>query len=190
MMINHYCNSQLSIYEFSQSVRRARELHATADPRGRSDSLRPGSPFGAVRPEPCGGAGEARRDRPAPRRAGARRRGLPPRAPREAGEAAGGKARCPVPRPGMPLPRDQPPRCHARRDHGPRRKPDRLQLAQARTAVKAAHERGSVALEASVAISVDGIIDPHGTRTVLGICLSVLRSTPVEGADGYRVFRL
>jgi hypothetical protein len=25
---------------------------------------------------------------------------------------------------------------------------------------------------------------------VLGICLSVVRSTPIEGADGYGVFRL
>ena len=38
-------------------------------------------------------------------------------------------------------------------------------------AVEAAQERGSVALEASGAISDDGIIDPRDTRTVLGICL-------------------
>jgi len=36
----------------------------------------------------------------------------------------------------------------------------------------------------------DGIIDPRDTRTVLGICLSVVRNTPIEGADGYGVFRL
>jgi len=62
--------------------------------------------------------------------------------------------------------------------------------AQIRAAVEAAQERGSVALEASGAISDDGIIDPRDTRTVLGICLSVVRNTPIEGAEGYGVFRL
>ena len=59
-----------------------------------------------------------------------------------------------------------------------------------REVVAAAQDAGSVALEASGAISDDGIIDPRDTRTVLGICLSVVRSTPIEGADGYGVFRL
>ncbi len=59
-----------------------------------------------------------------------------------------------------------------------------------RAAVERAQEAGSIALEASGAISDDGIIDPRDTRTVLGICLSVVRNTPVEGADGYGVFRL
>ncbi len=40
------------------------------------------------------------------------------------------------------------------------------------------------------AISDDGIIDPRDTRTVLGICLSVVRNRPIEGAEGYGVFRL
>jgi len=62
--------------------------------------------------------------------------------------------------------------------------------AQIVAAVEAAQERGSVALEASGAISDDGIIDPRDTRTVLGICLSVVRNTPIEGAEGYGVFRL
>jgi acetyl-CoA carboxylase carboxyltransferase component len=57
-------------------------------------------------------------------------------------------------------------------------------------AVEAAQEQGSIALEASGAISDDGIIDPRDTRTVLGICLSVVRTKPIEGADGYGVFRL
>ncbi len=59
-----------------------------------------------------------------------------------------------------------------------------------REAVEAAQEAGSIALEASGAISDDGIIDPRDTRTVLGICLSAVRNTPVEGAAGYGVFRL
>jgi acetyl-CoA carboxylase carboxyltransferase component len=62
--------------------------------------------------------------------------------------------------------------------------------AQIVAAVEAAQERGSVALEASGAISDDGIIDPRDTRTVLGICLSVVRNKAIEGADGYGVFRL
>ncbi|MGH0033053.1 MAG: acyl-CoA carboxylase subunit beta [Myxococcota bacterium] len=62
--------------------------------------------------------------------------------------------------------------------------------AKIREAVEQAQERGSVALEASGAISDDGIIDPRDTRTVLGICLSVVRNTPIEGAAGYGVFRL
>jgi len=62
--------------------------------------------------------------------------------------------------------------------------------AQIRKGVEAAQDAGSVALEASGAISDDGIIDPRDTRTVLGICLSVVRKKPIEGADGYGVFRL
>ncbi|MGE4608750.1 MAG: carboxyl transferase domain-containing protein, partial [Myxococcota bacterium] len=62
--------------------------------------------------------------------------------------------------------------------------------AQIRAAVEAAQEQGSVALEASGAISDDGIIDPRDTRTVLGICLSVVRNKTIAGTDGYGVFRL
>lgn len=36
----------------------------------------------------------------------------------------------------------------------------------------------------------DGVIDPRDTRTVLGICLSVIENTPIKGADGFGVFRL
>ncbi|MDH3212932.1 MAG: acyl-CoA carboxylase subunit beta [Myxococcales bacterium] len=57
-------------------------------------------------------------------------------------------------------------------------------------AVEAIQERGSIALEATGAISDDGIIDPRDTRTVLGICLSVVRNRAIEGAVGYGVFRL
>ena len=35
----------------------------------------------------------------------------------------------------------------------------------------------------------DGVIDPRDTRTVLGICLSVIANQPVRGTDGYGVFR-
>lgn len=57
-------------------------------------------------------------------------------------------------------------------------------------AVEAIQEKGSLALEATGAISDDGIIDPRDTRTVLGICLSVVRNRAIEGARGYGVFRL
>jgi acetyl-CoA carboxylase carboxyltransferase component len=57
-------------------------------------------------------------------------------------------------------------------------------------AVEAIQEKGSLALEATGAISDDGIIDPRDTRTVLGICLSVVRNKPIEGAQAYGVFRL
>ena len=56
--------------------------------------------------------------------------------------------------------------------------------------VEAAQEKGSLALVATGAISDDGIIDPRDTRTVLGLCLSVVRSRPIEGATSYGVFRL
>lgn len=56
--------------------------------------------------------------------------------------------------------------------------------------VEAIQEKGSLALVATGAISDDGIIDPRDTRTVLGMCLSVVRNKPVQGADGYGVFRL
>jgi acetyl-CoA carboxylase carboxyltransferase component len=57
-------------------------------------------------------------------------------------------------------------------------------------AVEAMQEKGSRALEATGAISDDGIIDPRDTRTVLGICLSLVSNGPIEGARGYGVFRL
>jgi acyl-CoA carboxylase subunit beta len=56
--------------------------------------------------------------------------------------------------------------------------------------VEAVQEKGSLALRATGAISDDGIIDPRDTRTVLGMCLSVVRNKPIEGTDGYGVFRL
>jgi acetyl-CoA carboxylase carboxyltransferase component len=57
-------------------------------------------------------------------------------------------------------------------------------------AVEDAQEKGSLALVATGAISDDGIIDPRDTRTVLGLCLSVVRNRAIEGAAGYGVFRL
>ncbi|MHB1548877.1 MAG: acyl-CoA carboxylase subunit beta [Acidimicrobiales bacterium] len=56
--------------------------------------------------------------------------------------------------------------------------------------VEEVQEEGSLALVATGAISDDGIIDPRDTRTVLGLCLSVVSNRPVAGAPGYGVFRL
>lgn len=57
-------------------------------------------------------------------------------------------------------------------------------------AVEDAQEKGSLALVATGAISDDGIIDPRDTRTVLAMCLSVVRNRRIEGAEGYGVLRL
>ncbi len=67
---------------------------------------------------------------------------------------------------------------------------DEVQDAEVVAAVEAAQEKGSLALAATGAVSDDGVIDPRDTRTVLGLCLSVVRSRPIEGATGYGVFRL
>ncbi|MGC2485301.1 MAG: carboxyl transferase domain-containing protein [Acidimicrobiales bacterium] len=57
-------------------------------------------------------------------------------------------------------------------------------------AVEEAQEKGSLALAATSVVSDDGVIDPRDTRTVLGICLSVVRRRAIEGATSYGVFRL
>ena len=36
----------------------------------------------------------------------------------------------------------------------------------------------------------DGVIDPRDTRTVLGICLSVIENAPIQGTDRFGVFRM
>ena len=36
----------------------------------------------------------------------------------------------------------------------------------------------------------DGIIDPRDTRIVLGMCLSAIDNTPIEGTRGYGVYRM
>ena len=57
-------------------------------------------------------------------------------------------------------------------------------------AVEKLQDQGSEALEASGLISDDGIIDPRDTRTILGICLSVVRNRPIKGTEAFGVFRL
>ena len=51
-------------------------------------------------------------------------------------------------------------------------------------------ERESLALYMTGRVYDDGIIDPRDTRTVLGMCLSVIDNGPIEGTRGYGVYRM
>ena len=62
--------------------------------------------------------------------------------------------------------------------------------AQMAALVESQIEEQSLAPLLSGMLYDDGVIDPRDTRTVLGIALSAVHSAPVEGADGYGVFRL
>ena len=62
--------------------------------------------------------------------------------------------------------------------------------AQMRSTVEEQVEAQSAAKFLSGRIYDDGVIDPRDTRTVLGICLSVVHTAPVRGADGFGVFRM
>jgi acetyl-CoA carboxylase carboxyltransferase component len=56
--------------------------------------------------------------------------------------------------------------------------------------VEASVEEQSLPFFLSGMLYDDGVIDPRDTRTVLGICLSVIANTTWTGAKGYGVFRL
>jgi acetyl-CoA carboxylase carboxyltransferase component len=56
--------------------------------------------------------------------------------------------------------------------------------------VEASVEEQSLPFFLSGMLYDDGVIDPRDTRTVLGICLSVIANSTWEGAKGYGVFRL
>jgi len=62
--------------------------------------------------------------------------------------------------------------------------------AQMRAAVESQIEAESLPLFLTARVYDDGIIDPRDTRTVLGMCLSVIDNTPIEGTRGYGVFRM
>jgi acyl-CoA carboxylase subunit beta len=59
-----------------------------------------------------------------------------------------------------------------------------------RAAVENQIEAESLPMFLSGRIYDDGIIDPRDTRTVLGLCLSVIHGAPVRGTSGYGVFRM
>ncbi len=56
--------------------------------------------------------------------------------------------------------------------------------------VEASVEEQSLPFFLSGMLYDDGVIDPRDTRTVLGICLSVISKTTWKGAEGYGVFRM
>jgi acetyl-CoA carboxylase carboxyltransferase component len=51
-------------------------------------------------------------------------------------------------------------------------------------------DRESLALFMTGRVYDDGIIDPRDTRTVLGLCLSVIDNRPISGTRGYGVYRM
>jgi acetyl-CoA carboxylase carboxyltransferase component len=59
-----------------------------------------------------------------------------------------------------------------------------------RESVEAQIERESMPLFLTGLLYDDGIIDPRDTRTVLGMCLSVIDSNEIHGTRGYGVFRM
>ena len=62
--------------------------------------------------------------------------------------------------------------------------------AQMRAMVESQIEAESLPLFLTARLYDDGIIDPRDTRAVLGMCLSVIHTTPIEGTRGYGVFRM
>ena len=59
-----------------------------------------------------------------------------------------------------------------------------------RELVEAQIESESLPLFLTARLYDDGIIDPRDTRTVLGMCLSVIDNQPITGTRGYGVFRM
>ena len=59
-----------------------------------------------------------------------------------------------------------------------------------RALVEAQIETESLPLFLSSRLYDDGIIDPRDTRTVLGMCLSVIDNQPTAGTRGYGIFRM
>jgi acetyl-CoA carboxylase carboxyltransferase component len=55
--------------------------------------------------------------------------------------------------------------------------------------VEASVEEQSLPFFLSGMLYDDGVIDPRDTRTVLGICLSVISKQPIQGTDRFGVFR-
>ncbi|RYU10451.1 acyl-CoA carboxylase subunit beta [Nocardioides iriomotensis] len=62
--------------------------------------------------------------------------------------------------------------------------------AQMRAFIEQSVEEQSLPFFLSGMVYDDGVIDPRDTRTVLGICLSVIENAPIEGTDRFGVFRM
>jgi len=67
---------------------------------------------------------------------------------------------------------------------------DEDQDAAMRAMVEQQIEAESMPMFLSGLLYDDGIIDPRDTRTVLGMCLSVIHNAPGKGAAGFGVFRM
>ncbi|HNJ78477.1 MAG TPA: carboxyl transferase domain-containing protein, partial [Marmoricola sp.] len=61
--------------------------------------------------------------------------------------------------------------------------------AQMRAFIEGAVEEQSLPFFLSGMVYDDGVIDPRDTRTILGICLSVINNVPIEGTERFGVFR-
>ncbi len=61
---------------------------------------------------------------------------------------------------------------------------------QMRAFIEKQIEEQSLAYFTSGMLYDDGVIDPRDTRTILGICLSAINTTPIKGAEAYGVFRM
>jgi len=59
-----------------------------------------------------------------------------------------------------------------------------------RAFIEASIEEQSLPYFLSGMLYDDGVIDPRDTRTVLGICLSVINNKPIQGTDRFGVFRM
>ena len=62
--------------------------------------------------------------------------------------------------------------------------------AQMRAFIEKQIEEQSLAYFTSGMVYDDGVIDPRDTRSILGICLSAIHNSTVEGAEGFGVFRM
>lgn len=67
---------------------------------------------------------------------------------------------------------------------------DENQAAMLRTHLMGEVEKKSTAWYSSEQLWDDGIIDPRDTRNVLGFCLTVINSQPIESSNQYGVFRM
>jgi acyl-CoA carboxylase subunit beta len=59
-----------------------------------------------------------------------------------------------------------------------------------KAAIEAQIEAESLPMFLSGRLYDDGVIDPRDTRTVLGICLSVIANAPIKGTSNFGVFRM
>lgn len=59
-----------------------------------------------------------------------------------------------------------------------------------RAAIEAQIEAESLPMFLSGRLYDDGVIDPRDTRAILGMCLSAIANSPIEGTSNFGVFRM